>query len=123
MGFETEDEIMRHSAAGALWETHVVMQAVRHFAGLGRRVPIWFWRTAQGAEVDLLIEKGGKFIGVEVKFAENPDKNDLKGFQALKRYYGDDCLIAGYVASRTRHPYPIADGIDAVPGGLIDGYL
>ena len=123
MGFETLEEILRHPVIGALWETHVVMQVVRHYASRGRRVPIWFWRTAQGAEVDLLIEKGGRFVAIEAKFAENPGKSDLKGFDALKRYYGEDCLIAGYVASRTSHPYPLGGGIEAVSGSLIERSL
>lgn len=123
MGFEKLEEIRRHPVMGALWETHVVMQVVRHYVGRGRRVPIWFWRTAQGAEVDLLIEKGGRFVAIEAKFSENPGKSALKGFDALKRYYGDDCLMAGYVASRTPHPYPLADGVEAVPGNLIDSCL
>ena len=103
MGFERLEEVMRHPVAGALWETHVVMQVARHYLSQGRQLPLWYWRTVQGAEVDLLIEKGGQFIAIEVKATENPDERSLKGIQSLQRFYGDQCLISGYIASRMPH--------------------
>jgi predicted AAA+ superfamily ATPase len=123
MGFEKLEEVMRHPVSGALWETHVVMQVVRHYFSEGRQLPIWYWRTVHGAEVDLLIEKGGQFIAIEVKATENPDEKALKGIQALQGFYGDQSLISGYIASRTPHPYPISNKVTAVPGSLIDQYI
>ncbi|HDZ23087.1 MAG TPA: ATP-binding protein [Desulfobacteraceae bacterium] len=123
MGFEKLDEVMRHPVAGALWETHVVMQVVRHYFSRGRHLPLWYWRTVHGAEVDLLIEKGGRFVAVEAKTSESPDKKALKGIQALQRFYGNQSLISGYIASRTLHAYPLSDTVKAVPGSLIDQYI
>lgn len=123
MGFETWEALARHPAIGAVWETHVVMQVVRHFASQGRRVPLWFWRTVQGAEVDLLIEQAGRFIAIEAKFAEHPEQGSLKGFEALRRFYGDKCLMAGYVVSKTPHPYPLVENVTAIPGTMIEEVL
>ncbi len=123
MGFERLEEVMRHPVAGALWETHVVMQVVRHYYSQARQLPLWYWRTVHGAEVDLLIEKGGQFIAIEAKTSENPDEKALKGIQALKKFYGDQSLISGYIASRTAHAYPISDQVKAVPGSLIDQFI
>ena len=123
MGFERLEEVMRHPVAGALWETHVVMQVVQHYYSQARQLPLWYWRTVHGAEVDLLIEKGGQFIAIEAKASENPDEKALKGIQALKKFYGDQSLISGYIASRTDHAYPISDQVKAVPGSLIDQYI
>ncbi len=123
MGFEKREEVMRHPVAGALWETHVVMQVVRHYFSQGRQPPLWYWRTVHGAEVDLLIEKGGKFVAIEVKATEDPDEKALKGIQALQRFYGDQCLISGYIASRTPHAHPISETVKAVSGSLIDQYI
>lgn len=123
MGFEKLQEVMRHPVAGALWETYVVMQVVRHYFSEGRQPPLWYWRTVHGAEVDLLIEKGGEFIAIEVKTTENPDKKDLKGIQALQQFYGDQSLTAGYIASRTSHEHSLSDMVKAVHGSNIDKFL
>ena len=123
MGFEKPEEIIRHPVAGALWETHVVMQVVRHYFSQGRQLPLWYWRTVHGSEVDLLIEKGGKFIAIEIKATEVPDEKAMKGIEALQKFYGDQSLISGYIASRTPYAYPISDVVTAIPGSLIDEYI
>ncbi len=123
MGFETWEGVGRHPVAGAIWETHVTMQVVRHFHGSGKRVPLWFWRTVHGAEVDLLVERGGRFVAIESKFAEKPDQVSLKGILALKKFYGKDFFDKGLVACRTLHTFPLGEGVNAVPGSMIDQYL
>lgn len=123
MGFETWEAVSRHPIAGPIWETHIIMQVVKHYDSSGKSVPLWFWRTLYGAEVDLLVERGGKFIGIESKFAENPDQSSLKGIMALKKFYGEDFFEKGFIACRTPHPFPLARDVSAIPGSLIDEYL
>ena len=123
MGFQNWESVMRHPVAGALWETYVVSQVIKHYCSRGKIVPLWFWRTIQGAEVDLLIEQGGQFIAIEAKYAENPDKTSLKGINALKKLYGEESIISGYIASRTAHPYTISGSIQAIPAATIDQYI
>jgi hypothetical protein len=123
MGFENWEAVSRHPVAGAVWETHVVMQVVKHHYSLAKSVPVWFWRTVNGVEVDLLIEQGGRFMAIEAKFSENPDQTSLKGIRALKKFYGDTCLQQGLIAARTRHPFPLSEDTTAVPGSMIDQYL
>ena len=123
MGFETWEAVLRHPIAGAIWETHVVMEVLKHYRSAGKRVPLWFWRTVHGAEVDLLVERGGKFIAIECKFSENPDQADLKGILAVKKFYGEALFDKGLVACRTAHPYPLAEDVTAVSGSLIDQEL
>ncbi len=123
MGFENWAAVERHPIVGALWETHVVMQVVKHFYALGKRVPLWFWRTSYGEELDLLIERGGRFIAVECKYAETVDESDLKGMKALVKAYGPKSLMAGYIASRTPRPYSLSSGIKNIPGSSIHKVL
>lgn len=123
MGFENWEGVVRHPVIGALWETHVVMQVVKHFFSLGRAIPLWFWRTSQGEEVDLLVERGGQFIAIECKYAEHVDRSSLKGINALIKSYGPESLITGFVASKTPRRYPLTDQISSVPGSFIDKVL
>jgi hypothetical protein len=123
MGFESRESVLRHPVIGALWETHVIMQVVKHFASKGKNIPLWFWRTGQGAEVDLLVEHGGRFVAIEAKFAEAPDATALKGMDALRKFYGENCFLAGYIASRARRSYPVSDRVHAAPGSFIDQFL
>ncbi|MFZ0614159.1 MAG: ATP-binding protein [Desulfobacterales bacterium] len=123
MGFDSWEAAARSPVAGALWETHVVMQVVKHFTAKGIVVPLWFWRTAAGAEVDLLIERGGRFTAIEAKFTERPEPNDLKGIAALESFYGPESLIEGIIACRTARVYKMTAGISAVPAQQIAQHL
>lgn len=123
MGFEEFESVLKHPAIGAIWETHIVMQVIKHFQALGKNKPLWFWRTAHAAEVDLLIEQGGRFVAIEAKFSENPDATALKGIRALQNLYGEGSLMDGLIASRTHNSYPLSERVRAIPGSDIDLYL
>jgi predicted AAA+ superfamily ATPase len=123
MGFESWELVTRHPVIGALWETHVVMQVVKHFYATARAIPLWYWRTSQGEEVDLLIQRGGRFIAIECKYAESVNQGALKGFNAMLRSQGEKSLSAGYVAARTPRPYALSDKVSVVPGSFIDTLL
>ena len=123
MGFENWEGVQRHPVVGAIWETHVIMQVVKYYLSKGRNPALWFWRTVQGAEVDLLVEQGGRFLAIEAKFGETPGRSSLKGFRALEQFYGDKSIIAAFVACRTKDTYPIETDIQAVPGSSIDTVL
>ena len=123
MGFERWEDVLRSPVIGSLWETHVVMQVFKHYFSEAKKPPLWFWRTSQGAEVDLLIERGGQFIAIEAKFAEMPDKSATKGIRSLKNFYGAQSVIKGYIASRSDRQFPLTENVFAIPGSNIDEYL
>jgi len=43
---------------------------------------LYFWRTQTGQEVDFLIERGGKLLAFEVKWAHKIDKSDISGLKS-----------------------------------------
>ena len=53
---------------GALFEGWVVSETVKAFASLGKKADIYYWRSHDGLEVDLLIQIGTKIHPVEIKF-------------------------------------------------------
>jgi predicted AAA+ superfamily ATPase len=91
--------------AGALWETFVIGQVVRHFQTRREKPPLWFWRTANGEEVDLLVEHGARFVAIECKLTTNPGDSDLRGLRALEAYYGPGSVERAVVACRTPHDH------------------
>jgi predicted AAA+ superfamily ATPase len=68
LGLATERAILSHPKLGASWEGYAIeetLEAVRPEAA-------YFWATHAGAELDLLLMKGGQRYGVEVKFQDAP---------------------------------------------------
>lgn len=68
LGLGTEKEILSHPKAGASWEGYAIEEVLR----LVRPEGSYFWATHTGAELDLLLFKGGRRFGVEVKFQDAP---------------------------------------------------
>ena len=61
------EELDNHPIRGASWETCVIEDLLRREKLLYPHSQFYFWRTAAGAEIDLIIERGAKRFAIEVK--------------------------------------------------------
>ena len=64
--------------AGALFEGIVVSEAVEAFTVAGKRPDLFFWRSHDGLEVDLIIQIGARFLPVEIKLTATPTLKRLE---------------------------------------------
>lgn len=67
---KTFDDLMVHPKLGAIWEGFALEQII----GLHGADPesCYYWRTHNGAELDLLIDQFGQRLGFEFKYADAP---------------------------------------------------
>lgn len=108
-GFRSEEDLFASSLAGAFWETHVFGQITKHAASQGSSPPLNFWRTANGPEVDLVIEQaGGKAMAIECKFKEHPGKADAAGLSALAESEKGG-IRKKVIVCRTKVTYKLSD--------------
>ena len=109
-GFRSEVDLFDSSVAGAIYESYVFGQILRQAASQGESIAINYWRTANGPEVDLVIEQGGgRIAAVECKLKEHPDIADSAGLRALDE--GEKGRIKKkFVVCRTKVTYKLADG-------------
>jgi predicted AAA+ superfamily ATPase len=109
-GFRSEQDLFSSSLAGAFWESYVFGQVIRHTAFAGVPATISYWRTANGAEVDLVIERaGGMVSAVECKYKEHPDTSDSAGLRAMAEAEKGH-IKERYVVCRTKVSYKLSDG-------------
>ncbi|MDP3083572.1 MAG: DUF4143 domain-containing protein, partial [Rubrivivax sp.] len=60
-------ELQVHAARGAVFETWVVSETLKHRFNLGLSADLYFWRDNHGLEVDLVFEHQGRLHSVECK--------------------------------------------------------
>ena len=109
-GFRSEAELFASYLAGAFWESHVFGQIIRHVASQGRSMPIHYWRTANGQEVDLVVDQaGGTVVAIECKWKEHPDIADAAGLRALAETE-ESRVKKKYIVCRTKATYKLSDG-------------
>jgi predicted AAA+ superfamily ATPase len=70
---------------GALWENFIFMELFKKSRALGLRQELYFWRTHQGAEVDIIVEKDGLIHAYECKWKNS---NSVKSGKFLEFYPG-----------------------------------
>ena len=68
LGIQTESELLAHPKAGSSWEGYAVEEILK----VVEPDEAYFWATHQGAELDLLLFKGGRRFGVEIKRMDAP---------------------------------------------------
>ena len=113
MGVRTLEDLVTHPHSGASWEGFALEQVLR----LAQPDEAYFWRTHQGAELDLLMLRGRQRIGVEFKRADAPRMT-----MSMHTAMADLQLDALYVVYPGLHRYRLAEGVEAVPlGALLPG--
>jgi len=68
LGIGSDRALLTHPKIGASWEGYVI-EEVLHAV---HPDDAFFWATHQGAEIDLILHKGGRMFGVECKRTDTP---------------------------------------------------
>jgi len=70
LGIETHEQLLGHPKIGASWEWFALQEVVRLLSVPWDRC--YYWATHRGAELDLLVMKGGRRLGFEFKRTSAP---------------------------------------------------
>jgi predicted AAA+ superfamily ATPase len=66
-------QVMDHPNWGALVETWCVSEIVKTRAHRALQDNLWFWRSSDGIEIDVVIETADRLVPIEIKAAVTPD--------------------------------------------------
>jgi predicted AAA+ superfamily ATPase len=119
LGARSGDDLLRSPMLGAIFETHVLGQIVRHFANQGRRREIYFYRDHHGREVDFLIPSAGRFTLIECKWAESPGSTQ-RGFSEFETLVGADRIISQTIVTPERGSRRASDRITVADSVALD---
>jgi len=108
-----------HPLFGALFETAMVQELRKQAAAQGIS-PSWYhWRSAGGAEVDLLLERDGTLHPFEIKLTTNPCRKDVSGLAAFKTAHPSRHVGKGAVICAVEKPRWLQDDVLAIPWNLL----
>lgn len=85
LGIRDPGQMAFHAQRGALFENLVVVDFLKTRLNRGEPPDVHFWRDSRGLEVDLLVEKAGRTLPVEVKSGQTI-ASDF--FNALNQWNG-----------------------------------
>ena len=103
---KSESDLLTHPKIGASWEGYAIEETLRHY----QPDQEYFWATHNGAELDLLLFKDGKKIGIECKRRDAP-----KLTASMKIAMDDLKLDELLVIYPGRKAYPLGESIRVLP--------
>ncbi len=106
LGIADQHDIEHHPKVGASWEGYAVEEVLKAV----RPDEAYYWATYNRAEIDLVIFKNGRRIGVECKRADAPTMTRSMHI-ALENLKLDELIIV-YPGERR---YTLAKGVEVLP--------
>jgi len=106
------DDLLAHPVCGESWEGLVIENVISS-------MPRWqpsFYRTAAGAEIDLVLERGRRRLAIECKASTAPTVS--RGFWSALE---DLEIEEAWVVAPVTEPYPLRAGVTVMPlRGLLE---
>lgn len=117
LGIQSVDALLASSFIGSIFETFVFNELHKQKTFLLDRTEISYYRTLDKKEIDFIVERNGKIVAVEVKFAKRIDKSDFRHIIDLQN--SCDNFHLGVVIYMGEHLLAFGDNIWAIPVAMI----
>jgi hypothetical protein len=115
VGLKDPEHAAAGPLAGAIFENAVVGEVYKSLLHRGEEPRLYFWRTATGTEVDLLIETPDALVPVEVKSTATPRPEHASSIHQMRRDLRRRAVHSGYVVHTGDITLPLGDGVRAIP--------
>jgi hypothetical protein len=107
-----------HAAAGpmggAIFENLVVAELFKTTLHRGEEPSFYFWRTASGSEVDVIVEHQAGLVPIECKSSATPRPEMAREIIRFRHDFGARAAN-GYVVHSGKVALPLGDGVLALP--------
>jgi hypothetical protein len=100
---------------GVLFEGLIISEAYKVFAAAGKNADIFFWRSRDGLEVDLIIQIGNTLHPVEIKLTATPTLKHIEPLKKFAALAGKRAEGKGILVCRIEKTTPLPSNTLAMP--------
>ncbi len=100
---------------GSLMEGLVIAEAYKVFAVRGKRPDLYFWRSQDGLEVDLVLRLAGKLVPIEIKLTATPTLRHAEVLGRFKTLAGQAAAAEGVIVCSVPESRPLPGNNVAIP--------
>jgi len=111
LGIDVPNRLMKAGERGHIFENMVVMEMVKRLAYEKKRSSCFFYRTAAGVEIDLIVEQSGELDLYEIKFAKSLKREMGK---VLDQFTKDHLVSSAQVLSMQKRSQLLWEGVEAI---------
>lgn len=116
LNIQSAEQLSTHSARGQIFETWVVSEAIKYRYNNGLASNLYFWRDSTGNEIDILVDKSGTLIPIEVKSGQTINTEFFSGLKKYSLMAGNEvkssALVYGGIQSQTRENTSVISWLD-----------
>lgn len=112
LGVDSEEGLLSSPIRGRSWEGFIIEQLIGMEELMRRGSRFYFYRTHTGVEVDLIVERGQKRIGYEIKCAASVSPADAAG---LRQGIADGVIHEAFILYQGNRAFPLSETITAMP--------
>lgn len=114
-GVAADDSFLDRPLAGNLFENYIIQETVKSFLHQGKQPPIYFFRTNNQLEIDIIIEKSAEYIiPVEIKLTQTPRLRDGAYLERFRQLFTDSGIQSGLVVSLSEQSLPLSQTMKSV---------
>lgn len=117
-GIRSPEQAAAGPLAGPLLETCALLEVMKAFLHRGEEPRLYFWRTATGTEVDLLVDAGDRLLPFEIKLSATPRPETARSINMLRADLGAR-VGPGYVVHPGDVVLPLGNQVTALPLGML----
>lgn len=112
-GISTKEHLLNGPMAGALFENYCIQETVKSFFNKGQRLNLFYLRTHNGLEIDLLIEKALKIYPFEIKLTKSPAGGLAGPMERFKNLFPKLRIMPGRIICLTDEKIPLSRTVSA----------
>ena len=119
-GLKTKEHLFNGPLAGPLFENFVIQETVKYFFHRGIRPNLFYLRTHNNVEVDLIIENNLELYPFEFKLSKTPNMNFAGPIEKFRKIFSKLKINKGKIVSLSEQDMPLTENVSIVN---INSYL
>jgi hypothetical protein len=119
-GIKTRELLFNGPLGGALFENFIIQETVKYFFNRGRPAALFYLRTHNNIEVDLLIENNLELFPFEIKLTKTPNINMAKPIERFKANFSRLKVSGGKIIALVKDDAVLTKEVAVLS---IDSYL
>lgn len=119
-GIDTQRQLLSGLLSGELFENYCVAETIKCFFNRGTMPNIFYLRTHNGLEIDLIIEKANRIYPFEIKLTRTPNIRMASALQRFNKTFVKLNIDKGRIVSLSKEEGPLVKDVELVS---LDNYL
>ncbi len=107
-GLRDSDHLLKGPMAGALFENYCVQETLKLYFNNGRRPKLYYLRTNNNLEIDLIIERSYQdILPVEIKLNKTPNPRMAGNIERFRKTFSGLKIAPGWLLSLSDKTFPL----------------